>query len=59
MAKKGKNRGRVKNKNLKMLRTKGAFSVKEKAFLIIFKSFILMAKIKKMNRSFNSPNKIS
>ena len=36
MAKKGKNRGRVKNKNLKMLRIKGAFSVKEKAFLIIF-----------------------
>ena len=36
MAKKGKNRGSVKQKNLKMLRTKGAFLVKEKAFLIIF-----------------------
>ena len=32
MAKKGKNRGSVKQKNLKMLRTKGAFLVKEKHF---------------------------
>ena len=39
MAKKGKNRGRVKYKNLIILRTKEYFLVKQKAFLKIFKKF--------------------
>ena len=59
MDKEAKKRGRVKYKNLKTLRTKGAFLLKEEAFLIIFQSFILMVKIKKVDTNFNCLNKIS
>ena len=46
MDKKGKKRGRVKYKNLKMSSTKEAFLVKE-AFLITFQKFYFNGKNKK------------
>ena len=46
MTKKGKKRGRVKYKNLIILRTKIYFLVKQKAFLIIFKKFYFDSKYK-------------
>ena len=46
MAKKGRKRGRVKYKNVIILRAKGYFLVKQNKFLIILKKIYLDSKIK-------------